>query len=145
MEQENIQNQIVEVKTNKWAKCALKILLVISFISMLIFSYKLFYLDAFWHNYGYGFMKLRVGAFIILLILIICYVLNFLPYFIAKNLYKKEKYVKQIIWGVLTLVIFQFLIYWAGLAFVCGWCTDRDDIKKYNEVVVPLLPNNWPN
>lgn len=143
MEQENIQIQTIENKQQKTAKWILRILLAITFIALIIFIYKLFYVDAFWHNYDDEFMLLKKEAFMYSFFILIALVLNFLPYFIAKRLFKKGRYIRQVIWGILTFVVFQFLIYWAVLAIVCGWCTDREAIKKYEQQqsIVPCIPN----
>src|ERR1035437_7048190 len=113
MEEQNIQNQIIVVNHNKLAKWALRVLLLIIFICVAYEIYYVFYIRAFGY-YNKSFFE-RLGSFKMteiseLLIMAFSLFLFFLPYIISNRLYKKGKYKKQIIRGIITLILSQIII-----------------------------------
>ena len=149
MEQENIQPQINEQKKQKMAKWALRILLFIIFILLGLTIYKTFYVDAFGYYNKNFFSRLisfkRDEIFMFLALLIVLY-LYFLPYYISNHLYKKSKYLKQIIWGIVTLVLTQLLVAIIIAIFThCMGCYNREWINEHknDHEDIPCIPSPY--
>ncbi len=115
MEQNNLQE--IENKQKIKGELLLKLLLRVNIIFALVFIYNLINsLSLMQGLYGsfediFDFNRVEPISFLVVIIFIILLLLNFIPYFIAKNFYKKCKYNKQLLYGILSLILSQIIIF----------------------------------
>lgn len=133
------------------AKYYLQVLLILVLVLLGHQIYDLFYVEAFTYNNPDFFKNLfYLKPFIIyyLVIMFISLFLCFLPFIISRKLYKKGKYKKQIIWGIITLFLTQIVItFLLSTLTACMGCYDREFINKQRDILpitpcVPAISNN---
>ena len=141
MDHNNIQTQIVlENKQKIRAKWFLIILLLSIVISSYLLNNNLFFGDCncfSLNKFFKGLDSFKRKEFIELFIFGISSLMFLLPSFVSYMFYKKGRYIKEIIWGVLLFIITQFV---AGallaVFFTCLGCYNSEYINS--QVVVPL-------
>ena len=133
------------------AKLFLVILLILIFILLGYQIYDLFYVEAFIYNNPDFFKNLLYFKWSIIFDIIIMFIalyLCFLPFIISKRLYKKGKYRKQIIWGIIILFLTQIIITTLISTLTsCMGCYNRELINKQKDIIpiTPCVPTELNN